>query len=390
MSDAADIASPAVASSAPDATSAPPRLDVLEDGGLLRAVGLWTIGESETIDAACRAVATRGGREITIDVAGVTRLDTAGAWFLTRLTERLREEGNPVALRGAAPLRADLLKTIADQKPGYIEPERARANPVERLGERIVKTGLETVGLLAFFGAFIGALARIVAHPSRLRLTSILHHVEQAGLRAVPIVTLISILIGAILTQQGVFQLKAFGASQLAVDLVGILMLREVGILLTAIMVAGRSGSAITAEIGSMKMREEIDALRVQGLDPLDVLLVPRIIALIIALPLLGVVSGGAGLFGAMLTAWATAGVTPSAFVGRLQEAIDFTSISAGLFKAPAMALMIGLVACIEGLRVEGSAESLGRRVTSSVVKGIFMVIVMDAVFAVFYSAIDW
>ena len=367
-----------------------PRLDGLEDGALLRATGPWTIDESETLDELCAAVPDAGGRDVRIDVANITRMDTAGAWFVTRLHHRLVAAGNTVEITGATPVRADLLRAIDAQNPEAVVPEAVHVPVVARLGESLVKTGVETLSLLAFFGTFVAALGRLAVHPRQFRGTSIMHHVDHAGLRAVPIVTLISLLIGAILTQQGIFQLKAFGAEQFAVDLVGILVLREVGILLTAIMVAGRSGSAITAEIGSMKMREEIDALRVLGLDPVDVLLVPRIIALIIALPLLGIVSGTAGLVGAAITSWLAAGVTPAAFVQRLQEAIDFTSISAGLFKAPAMALVIGLVACLEGLRVKGSAESLGRRVTSAVVKSIFLVIVMDAVFAIFYTAIDW
>ncbi|MEM7565832.1 MAG: MlaE family lipid ABC transporter permease subunit [Pseudomonadota bacterium] len=388
MTDVADAIAPSGASS--EAARAAPRLDVLEGGTLLRATGPWSIDESEALDAQCVAVPDGGGREIRLDVANITYLDTAGAWFLTRLRRRLMEAGNRVTFTGANASRVDLLGVIEGQEPETVTPPRTRISLVAGLGDAILKTAIETVSLLAFFGTFVAALGRIVRRPTTLRLTSILHHVDHAGLRAVPIVTLISLLIGAILTQQGVFQLKAFGAEQFAVDLVGILILREVGILLTAIMVAGRSGSAITAEIGSMKMREEIDALRVLGLDPVDVLLVPRIIALVIALPLLGVVSGAAGLVGASITAWMTAGVTPTAFIDRLQEAVDFTTVSAGLFKAPAMALVIGLVACLEGLRVKGSAESLGRRVTSAVVKSIFLVIVMDAVFAIFYTAIDW
>ena len=388
MSDIADISSPVDAPASPAATTAP-RLDRLEDGRLLRATGPWTIDASESLDAQCSAIEGTGG-EVRIDVANVTWMDTAGAWFLTHLRQRLTEAGTHVTITGADPVRSDLLDAIARQNPEAVEPEVVDVSPVARLGAALVDAWEETVSLLVFFGAFVAALGRIVLRPSQLRMTSILHHVDHAGLRAVPIVTLISLLIGAILAQQGIFQLKSFGAEQLAVDLVGILVLREVGILLTAIMVAGRSGSAITAEIGSMKMREEVDALRVLGLDPIDVLLVPRMIALIIALPLLGVVAGGAALVGAALTSWIAAGVTPLAFVQRLQEAVDFTTISAGLFKAPAMALVIGLVACLEGLRVEGSAESLGRRVTASVVKGIFLVIVMDAVFAIFYTAIDW
>jgi phospholipid/cholesterol/gamma-HCH transport system permease protein len=206
----------------------------------------------------------------------------------------------------------------------------------------------------------------------------------------VPIITLISFLVGAIIAQQGIFQLQRFGATTFVVDLVGILVLRELGVLLTSIMVAGRSGSAFTAEIGSMKMREEIDALRVMGLDPVEVLILPRLLALVISLPLLTFISSMAALFGAMLVAWFYGDISPDVFLVRLRESIGLNTFLVGLIKAPFMALVIGVIACIEGMRVKGSAESLGQRVTSSVVKAIFMVIVMDGLFAIFFAAIDF
>lgn len=370
------------------AADAPPPT-VVSRGETLVFSGHWTLAEADILDRICREIPAGSG-SLTFDLGAIERMDTAGAWFVNRLRGRLSQAGAEIAFLGATPTRLDLLEAVEAQKPGYEPPVTVHTPPVARFGEAVVNVADESIRLLAFFGAFIEALGRLVARPRDLRFTSIMHHIDHAGLRAVPIVALISLLIGAILTQQGIFQLKLFGAEQFAVDLTGILILREVGILLTAIMVAGRSGSAMTAEIGSMKMREEIDALRVLGLDPLEVLLVPRVIALVIALPLLGVVSGAAGLVGAALTSWISAGVTPVAFVERLREAVDFTTISAGLFKAPAMALMIGLTACIEGLRVGGSAESLGKHVTDAVVKSIFLVIVIDAIFALFYTAIDW
>ena len=191
-----------------------------------------------------------------------------------------------------------------------------------------------------------------------------------------PIIVLISFLVGCIVAQQGIFQLQKFGATAFVVDLVGILVLRELGVLLTSIMVAGRSGSAFTAEIGSMKMREEIDALRVMGLDPMEVLIMPRILALVIGLPLLTFISAIAALFGGGITAWIYGDISPDVFLSRLRAAIGINTFLVGLIKAPFMALIIGIIASIEGLAVEGSAESLGRHVTSSVVKAIFMVIV--------------
>ena len=199
-----------------------------------------------------------------------------------------------------------------------------------------------------------------------------------------------STIIGAIIAQQGAFQLRYFGAEIFVVDLVGILVLREIGVLLTAIMIAGRSGSAITAEIGSMKMREEIDALTVIGLNPVGVLVFPRLVALGIALPLLTVISDIAALGGAMFVAKAYSGISPDAFITRVRDAIDLTTVFAGFIKAPFMAFIIGIIASVEGMKVGGSAESLGERVTASVVKSIFVVIVVDGVFAIFYAAIDF
>ena len=193
-----------------------------------------------------------------------------------------------------------------------------------------------------------------------------------------PIILLINFLVGCIVAQQGLFQLSRFGAATFVVDLIGILVLRELAVLLTSIMIAGRSGSAITAEIGSMKMREEIDALRVMGLDPVDVLILPRILALIIALPLLTFLADMAAIFGGLLVTWGYGGLSPEIFMARLQSAISLNTFMVGLIKAPFMALVIGMIAAMEGLKTQGSAESLGRQVTSSVVKSIFMVIVLD------------
>jgi phospholipid/cholesterol/gamma-HCH transport system permease protein len=199
-----------------------------------------------------------------------------------------------------------------------------------------------------------------------------------------------SFLIGAIIAQQGAFQLRYFGAEVFVVDLVGILQLREIGVLLTAIMVAGRSGSAITAEIGSMKMREEIDALHVMGLNPVGVLVFPRLLALTIALPLLSIIANFAALAGAAVIANVYSGITYEVFLGRLQQAIDISTVVSGMLKAPFMAVIIGIVAAVEGMKVGGSAESLGQHVTSSVVKAIFVVILVDGLFAIFYAAIDF
>ena len=235
-------------------------------------------------------------------------------------------------------------------------------------------------------GAVLAASGRVLIHPRSFRFTSIVHHLEQVCWRAVPIIVLITFLIGCIIAQQGIFHFRQFGADIFVVDMLGVLVLRELGVLLVAIMVAGRSGSAYTAELGSMKMREEIDALRTMGFDPIEVLVLPRMLALVIALPMLTFLGAMAALYGGGLVAWFYGGVDPEAFLSRLREAISIDHFIVGMVKAPFMALVIGIVACVEGLAVQGSAESLGQHTTSSVVKSIFFVIVLDGVFAIFFA----
>jgi phospholipid/cholesterol/gamma-HCH transport system permease protein len=214
------------------------------------------------------------------------------------------------------------------------------------------------------------------------------NHLERVGWRAVPIILLITFLIGAILAQQGIFHFRKFGADIYVVDMVGVLVLRELGVLIVCIMIAGRSGSSYTAELGAMKMREEVDALRTMGFDPVEVLILPRVIALIIAVPALTVLGSMAALYGGGLVAWLYGGIVPEVFLSRLRESISATTFEVGIIKAPFMAFMIGMVACAEGLQVQGSAESLGEQTTNSVVKSIFLVIVLDGIFAMFFASI--
>jgi phospholipid/cholesterol/gamma-HCH transport system permease protein len=258
------------------------------------------------------------------------------------------------------------------------------------VGETVYTAGEDLIDIIDYLGEIVVMWTRLVLHPMRWRWTSMVYHLEMYSLRSVPIISLINFLVGAIVTQQGVFQLARFGASPYAVNLVSVLGLRELGVLMTSIMIAGRTGSAITAEIGSMKMREEIDALRVMALDPLEVLIMPRLAALAIALPVLTLVADMAELAGGLIVSWLYAGIQPQVFIARLQNAIYTGTFLVGLIKAPFMAVMIGLIASTEGMNVRGSAESLGRCVTASVVKSIFMVIVMDGVFAMFFTAVNY
>jgi phospholipid/cholesterol/gamma-HCH transport system permease protein len=256
------------------------------------------------------------------------------------------------------------------------------------IGAAVVSFGRDMVGGAMFLGEVVVGSVGVVLGPRKFRGPSLVNQIELIAFNGAPIIMLISFLVGCIVAQQGIFQLQQFGATVFVVNLTGILILRELSVLLTSIMIAGRSGSAFTAEIGSMKMREEIDALRVMGLDPIEVLVVPRILALIISLPILTFLSSMSGLTGAALVTWLYGGIGIDTFLARLQSVITWKHFAVGLIKAPFMAFVIGLIASIEGLAVQGSAESLGRQVTASVVKAIFMVIVVDGLFAMFFASI--
>ena len=361
---------------------------------LLRPLGAWIIDEARRLDQLLRdalAGESERPRELLIDLSKVEAMDTAGAFLLARLERRFLEEGGEVDWTGADRARIALLERVRQALAEEDLPARPQTTSLlQDIGATIVSVSLDGRRLLVMLGGTIRELGSVLLRPSTFRSSAVGRQIEVAGVRAVPIVFLMSFLIGGIIAQQGAFQLQFFGAAIFTVDLVGILSLREVAPLLTAIIVAGRSGSAITAELGSMRMREEIDALRVMGLDPVNVLVLPRVLALIAVLPLLTFLAGIATLLGAMLTVWFYVEIPPAVFVSRLRDAIDFSTLFSGLFKAPFMALIIGLIACAEGMAVRGSAESLGRHTTAAVVKSIFMVIVVDGIFAIFYAGIDF
>ena len=322
-----------------------------------------------------------------IDIGGLTGMDTAGAWFLTRL----QGDGQEIAIDGATRAQTELLATV--QKNLAPPPEESpRTNPfadwLERVGRGVAGGAGVAVELIGFLGQVIATLGGILIRPRRLRLTSLVHHCQEVGVQAVPIVALMAFLIGVVLAFQGATQLRQFGAEVFVVDLISISVLRELGILLTAIIVAGRSGSAFTAAIGSMKMREEIDAMRTLGLDPVTILVVPRVLALILMLPALGFIADMAGLIGGAVMSWISLGVTPPVFQARLVANTDVWHFAVGMIKAPFFALIIGLIGCYEGMKVGGDTESLGRRTSTSVVLAIFMVIVMDAMFSIFFAIV--
>jgi phospholipid/cholesterol/gamma-HCH transport system permease protein len=355
--------------------------------------GSWTAAYAAPLENLFDAVSPKlqGAKALKIDMADVRELDTLGAWLLEKMSRRALEAGHPATVVG-----------LADRYTGLIEDVRQvnRRKPVGRAVQNPVLARLEAVGRSTFSAAedvsvflqMLGALASasfgVLRRPRSLRLKSLVYHLHQVGWQAIPIIALVTFLIGAIIAQQGIFHFRKFGAESYVVDLVGILVLREIGVLIVAIMVAGRSGSAYTAELGSMKMREEIDALSTMSLDPVEVLILPRIVALVLALPILAFIGSMAALYGGGLVAWFYGGMSPATFIGRLHEAVSVTHFEVGMIKAPFMALLIGIVASSEGLRVKGSAESLGKQTTISVVKSIFLVIVLDGAFAVFFASI--
>jgi len=359
----------------------------------LAAGGSWTAMHASELESVVDGVAGQAAtaKDVSIDMAGVREFDTFGAWLLERLTREWTSSGRKAVIVGLPEHDRDLLEEMHGVNREPPAPP-AREN---RIVSALAAVGRGTAGLsrgLIVFADMLGALgvatARVLVRPREFRFTSTVNQLDRVAWQAVPIILLITFLIGGIIAQQGIFHFRKFGAELYAVDLVGILILREIGVLIVAIMVAGRSGSSYTAELGSMKMREEIDALRTMGFDPVEVLILPRIIVLIIALPVLTFLGSMAALYGGGLVAWLYGGMSPDIYISRLTEAISLTHFQVGMIKAPFMGLVIGVVACAEGLRVKGSAESLGIQTTKSVVESIFLVIGLDGLFAIFFASI--
>ena len=373
--------------SAPAVSSQP-----VAKGVALALSGDWTLDTGARMEAgAARLVgAAKAQGAADLDCSGIATLDTAGAWILDRSRQELLAQGVDARFTGVQPEHRTLLEA-AHYRPAETRPAREGSVATALLadiGESMVIAARDLAAGLDFLGRVMAVGLRGLVNVRSWRVTSFVYHVESFGLRGAPIIVMINFFVGAIVAEQGIFQLARFGASSFTVDLVGILTLREMGVLLTSIMVAGRSGSAITAEIGAMKMREEIDAMRVMALDPLDVLILPRLSALVVSLPMLTLLGDLSALFGGMCVTWAYAGISPLAFVIELQSKLSLERFEVGLIKAPFMALVIGIIAAGEGFAVSGSAESLGKKVTESVVKSIFMVIVLDGLFAMFFTAV--
>jgi phospholipid/cholesterol/gamma-HCH transport system permease protein len=362
------------------------------DAGITRVVvsGGWTLAVLGRIRTSLDEMGEvrPTGRPVEIDLSQLQVLDTAGALALVTLRNSIN--GKTAAFVNERSEHRILLDEVARAAPATAEGPPRRRPVAETVGLVITAAtaiGRDAIRLTTFLGQTAAAMTRVIVRPSRFRGRAFIHQIQQTGLTAVPIISLVCFLIGGVILQQGARQLQSFGAENLSIDMLGILTLREVGVILAAVMVAGRSASAFTAQIGTMKMREEIDAMRTLGIDPTETLVVPRILALIVALPLLVFVADMMCLAGGALMAKLYLSLDLPIYLQRLNSAVQVKHLYVGLIKAPFAALVIGLVGCLEGMSVQGSAESVGTQVTTAVVKAIFLVLVLDAVFAIFLSA---
>jgi phospholipid/cholesterol/gamma-HCH transport system permease protein len=359
----------------------------------LAAGGAWTAEHAHDLEPLIEQAEREpiSVRAVGIDMSRVERIDTFGAWLLERLVRTFRAAGCQIKVVGLSDHYDGLIEELHHvnlKQAAAVSRDNPLAAGLAMVGRTMFEVWRDLVDFARMLGELIAVSIRVAQRPHSFRLTSTVNQLERVGWRAVPIVLLITFLIGSILAQQGIFHFRKFGADIYVIDMVGVLVLREVGVIIVAVMVAGRSGSAYTAELGSMRMREEVDALRTMGFDPTEVLILPRIAALLIAVPILTFLGSMSALYGGALVAWGYGGINPDVFLSRLKEAISLDTFEVGMIKAPFMALVIGIVACVEGFKVQGSSESLGLHTTASVVKAIFMVIVLDGLFAMFFASI--
>jgi len=351
--------------------------------------GAWTVQGMTHLEQQLKDIVWPAAADVEIDGSALSALDTAGAWLLHRTVSALEQQGRHVRIIGLRPVFSSLLNLIAERAALSLSPVQSREGVLASIGRQAWRSLENLTGLLAFIGESSIALLRLFVQPRRIRWRTILHNLQTAGFEALPIVGLLSFLLGVVIAYQGADQLQRFGANIYIADLVGLAMLRELSPLLTAIIIAGRSGSAYAAQIGTMKVTEEIDALRTIGIPPQELLVLPKMLALVIALPLLTVYADVTGIFGGMIMARSKLDVSFDMFINRLGDAISLSSFLTGIVKAPVFAAIIALVGCFQGFRVGGSADSVGRQTTLSVVQAIFLVIVADALFSVVFNWLD-
>lgn len=360
---------------------------------VLSAAGEWLVATAADLDRRLRGLDLPSHRPVMIDLAGIRRIDSAGAWLLLRTEQDLSARGNPVKMRNLAPMFTPLFEQV--RAGGHLTPVthprldyHSPLGFLAHIGEITVGLFRRAYSILGFFGLVCLTTTRLILHPGRLRLTAMVAQMEQTGLNALPIVGMLSFLVGVVIAYQGADQLRRFGAEIYTVDLLGVSILRELGVLMTAIIIAGRSGSAFTAQIGTMQVNEEIDALRTLGLDPVEVLVIPRLVGLLLTLPMLTLYANLMGLLGGCLMAWGVLEITIPAFMAELRYSVTARTFWIGVFKAPFFAGIIAMIGCYEGFQVSRSAESVGRLTTLSVVELIFLVIVTDAAFSILFSVL--
>ncbi|MED5407357.1 MAG: MlaE family lipid ABC transporter permease subunit [Pseudomonadota bacterium] len=339
----------------------------------------------EVVDSAASATGP-----LTVDAAGIDALDSNGAWLLSQIVQAFEQRGAVVEWTGLNEHHQPLFEQIRRSRPIPQPPRQVTGilRVIEHCGEAVFLWARNSLTFISFLGLTLVRLLRAVTQPRRVRFTSLVHHLERTGIDSLPIVAMLSFLIGVVLAYMGGEQLKRLGAETFTVNLVAVAVLREMGILITAIIIAGRSGSAFTAQIGTMKVNQEIDAMNTIGLDPVEVLALPRVLALMISLPILTFFADLMGLFGGAVIAVTVLDMNIPQFVRQLSEAVELNHFMVGMVKAPLFGFIIALVGCYEGLRVSASAESVGQQTTRSVVESIALVIALDTLFVVFFSII--
>lgn len=362
-------------------------IEIDQPGNIVRCGGPWVLSGISNLESRLDELQWPEINDMLFDVAGISDLDTAGAWLLQRTIRKLEGDGHTVRLQGQPPEHEALLNLI---KPVDLISKRSAPSPqlnfFAGIGLKAWLHWQQAIGMLAFIGETSMVMLRSAAQPSRIRWKPILYNLQNSGFNALPIVGLLAFLMGVVISYQGAGQLQRYGANIFIVDLVGLSMLRELAPLMTAIIVAGRSGSAFAAQIGTMKVTEEIDALRTIGISPMELLVLPKLLALVIALPLLSVYADMMGVLGGMVMAKSQLGVSYSDFLDRFGDAVNLSALLVGIGKAPVFAAIIALVGCFQGLQVSNGSDSVGKQTTVSVVQAIFLIIVADALFSVVFS----
>ena len=354
------------------------------DGGTLRFTGDLSLARLGKLPERLEQVGAIGH----VDLSRVDRIDTVGAWVVHRFAARQN-----ATVAGLDEDNQQLFdQVVAAEQPVAVpaKPPAGLLRLFGEVGDAATGFGRTFLGLLGFLGATTLAFGAIIRHPARFRFNAVVQRFEVVGVTALAIIGLMSFLIGMVIAQQGAVQLAQFGAESFTINLVGRLTLREMGVLMTAIMVAGRSGSAFAAQIGTMKLTEEIDAMRTIGVSPMEALVVPRTLAAVLLMPLLGFYASMIALIGGGFLVWVSLGIPPAAFIQRIREVVPITDLYIGLIKAPVFGAIIAIAGCFQGMLVESDAEQVGNRTTSAVVQAIFMVIVLDAFFAVFFTWVGW